>query len=98
MPYESSPVAVRLRAHLWAGPESAVLMKVQAIKDRWAANARLAFKVKPLLRRRRLCNIPNADGEPEQVVVSQRRPAGTELLTSDAVFEPMQGKQPLVAV
>lgn len=39
--------------------------------------------------KRRVSNpsVPNADGVPEQVVVSLRWSAGTELLTSDAVFE-----------
>jgi hypothetical protein len=33
---------------------------------------------------------PNADGEPEQVLQSLSWSAGMKLLTSDAVFEPMQ--------
>lgn len=43
-------------------------------------------------RRMRNHSAPNADGEPEQVLQSLRWFASTELLTSDAVFEPMQGK------
>jgi len=37
---------------------------------------------------------PNADGEPEQVLVVQPVFSVLDFRTSDAVFEPMQGKQP----
>jgi hypothetical protein len=44
--------------------------------------------------KRKLREEPNADGEPEQVLVVQPVFSVLDFLTSDAVFEPMRGKQP----
>jgi large subunit ribosomal protein L10 len=42
--------------------------------------------------------LPSADGVPEQVLQSHRWFASTELLTSDAVFEPMQDRWLLAVI
>jgi hypothetical protein len=71
------------------------LKKVQAIKDRWAARMQVVCKVK--------YGIGN-DPCPTQMVTPNKfcslfaGIAGTELLTSDAVFEPMRGKQSMMIV
>ena len=65
---------------------------VQAVKDRWAACMHVVHKVKPLNMHILRHSAPNADGVPEQVLQSPGWFASAELLTPDAVFEPMQGK------
>jgi hypothetical protein len=45
-----------------------------------------------LNRRTSDCPAPNADGEPEQVLWFYAGMPAQKLLTSDAVFEPMQGE------
>jgi len=71
------------------------MKQVQAIKDRWAACMRLVHKDK-----RRIGNdrYPTQMVYPKKFCSSLAGFASIELLTSDAVFETMQGRQPIMAV